>query len=431
MPRGRRHPRCRYPPRHARGRVRRPARTAGRRRDVPDDPTRSPGADRVGPASRHDPPRRRGGHRQLRRRPDPQAAPGGHRGDRSHARLAWRPTPRQERHARRRSRRPQRALRQATAEPKRRDGIVESIRVLRNTRASAVKARTQAILHLKNLIVTAPDELRDPLTISPPAARRPLRAHAPQRPPRQPRRDPLRAAHPRSSPPGPQRRDRRARRPTLTELTARRPRLLKEPGIGPEIAARLLLVAGDNPDPAAQRLRPGRALRRLTDRSLKRQDHPPPPQPRRRPPRQQRALADRQQPHDPPPRRPATTSSAAPPKARAPKRSAAASCATSPAASTRCSSPTSKTPTAIALDIGASTPSPRASSPRSRRSSSTAGGGRKAELRSEVFEYIEFFFNRHRRHCTLGCARPQTSKRALSAPADETSPLRGSRPPRQ
>src|SRR3954454_3981159 len=52
---------------------------------------------------------------------------------------------------------------QATAEPKARDGIVESIRVLRNTRASAVKARTQAILHLKNLVLTAPDELREPL----------------------------------------------------------------------------------------------------------------------------------------------------------------------------------------------------------------------------------------------------------------------------
>src|SRR3954468_12607351 len=53
---------------------------------------------------------------------------------------------------------------QATAEPKARDGIVESIRVLRNTRAGAVKARTQAILHIKNLIVTAPDELRESLS---------------------------------------------------------------------------------------------------------------------------------------------------------------------------------------------------------------------------------------------------------------------------
>ena len=52
---------------------------------------------------------------------------------------------------------------QASAIPKARDGIVESIRVLRNTRASAVKARTQALLHVKNLVVTAPDELRESL----------------------------------------------------------------------------------------------------------------------------------------------------------------------------------------------------------------------------------------------------------------------------
>src|SRR3954467_14124230 len=52
---------------------------------------------------------------------------------------------------------------QASAAPKARDGIVESIRVLRNTRASAVKARTQAIVHLKTLIVTAPDDLREAL----------------------------------------------------------------------------------------------------------------------------------------------------------------------------------------------------------------------------------------------------------------------------
>lgn len=52
---------------------------------------------------------------------------------------------------------------EASAIPKPRDGIVESIRVLRHPRASAVKSRTQAALQLRNLIVTAPDELRDPL----------------------------------------------------------------------------------------------------------------------------------------------------------------------------------------------------------------------------------------------------------------------------
>ena len=71
---------------------------------------------------------------------------------------------------------------QATAEPKARDGIVESIRVLRNTRASAVKARTQAILQLKSVIVSAPDgaAARSARRAHQQAARRPLRPHAPQ-----------------------------------------------------------------------------------------------------------------------------------------------------------------------------------------------------------------------------------------------------------
>jgi transposase len=189
---------------------------------------------------------------------------------------------------------------QATAEPKARDGLVESIRVLRNTRASAVKARTQAILHLKNLIVTATDELREtptglsnkqlvercarmhrtPLTSSLHATRLAMRSLA--------RRhcdldDEIAELD-----------------KLLAALVARAaPRLLKQPGIGPEIAARLLLIAGDDPT----RLRNDAALAALCgaspDRGLQRQDHPTPPQPRRRPPGQQRAVADRQQPHDP------------------------------------------------------------------------------------------------------------------------------------
>ena len=190
---------------------------------------------------------------------------------------------------------------QATAEPKTRDGIVESIRVLRNTRASAVKARTQAILHVKNLIVTAPDELRESLVG---LTNRQLV---------------LRCAQMRRS----QRRDSLAltryalrslaRRHQdldeeiteldglLADLTAQAaPRLLDQPGVGPEIAARLLLVAGDNPT----RLRNDAALAALCGASPIKassgKTRPPSPQPRRRPPRQQRALADRQQPHDPP-----------------------------------------------------------------------------------------------------------------------------------
>jgi transposase len=49
-----------------------------------------------------------------------------------------------------------------TAIPKR-DGIVESIRLLRDARESAVKSRTAAMLQLRGLIITAPQELRDQL----------------------------------------------------------------------------------------------------------------------------------------------------------------------------------------------------------------------------------------------------------------------------
>jgi transposase len=137
---------------------------------------------------------------------------------------------------------------QATAEPKRRDGTVESIRVLRNARASAVKARTQAILHIKNLLVTAPDELREPLAAltTKQLVIRCARMH------RSPRRDALSATRYAL-------RSLARRHQTLNEeiteldgllaeLTKHAaPRLLNEPGVGPEIAARLLLVAGENP----------------------------------------------------------------------------------------------------------------------------------------------------------------------------------------
>ncbi len=51
----------------------------------------------------------------------------------------------------------------ATAIPKRTDGIVESIRTLRVARNSAVKARTIALVQIRDLIITAPARLRDQL----------------------------------------------------------------------------------------------------------------------------------------------------------------------------------------------------------------------------------------------------------------------------
>ncbi|NNH76091.1 IS110 family transposase [Nocardia uniformis] len=52
----------------------------------------------------------------------------------------------------------------ATGVPKSRDGVVESVRVLRTARRSAVKARTQAINQIRGLLVSAPATLREKVT---------------------------------------------------------------------------------------------------------------------------------------------------------------------------------------------------------------------------------------------------------------------------
>jgi transposase len=52
----------------------------------------------------------------------------------------------------------------ADAIPKRTDGIVESIRQLRLARQSAVKARSAAMVQLRDLIITAPQPLREQLS---------------------------------------------------------------------------------------------------------------------------------------------------------------------------------------------------------------------------------------------------------------------------
>lgn len=53
---------------------------------------------------------------------------------------------------------------EATAAPKPRTGPIESVRVLNETRDMLVKARTAAINTLRALLITAPPELREPLT---------------------------------------------------------------------------------------------------------------------------------------------------------------------------------------------------------------------------------------------------------------------------
>jgi transposase len=146
------------------------------------------------------------------------------------------------------------------AAPKSREGIVEAIRVLRIARTSAVKSRTQAILQLRNLILTAPEDLREVLRDLSAADIVKRCARWQRRPPTDARRATRQALRTLA------RRHRELDR-EIAELDAdilrltrqAAPRLLAEHGIGPETAARLLIVAGDNPD----RLRSDAALAAL------------------------------------------------------------------------------------------------------------------------------------------------------------------------
>jgi transposase InsO family protein len=51
------------------------------------------------------------------------------------------------------------------------------------------------------------------------------------------------------------------------------------------------------------------------------------------------------------------------------------------------------------------------------------------ELTSEVFDYIEAFYNRVRRHSTLGMLSPLEFENTTRRREDPASPLRGSHPP--
>ena len=135
--------------------------------------------------------------------------------------------------------------------PKTRDGQVEAARMLRLTRASAVKARTQALQLLRQHIVTAPNQLRDQLRDL--SRMELIHTCAAWRP------DPRDAADPVV-----------ATRIALKKLARRylhldeeisdsdvlldglvaelAPQLIATFGIGTETAGQLLVTAGDNPD---------------------------------------------------------------------------------------------------------------------------------------------------------------------------------------
>ena len=122
-------------------------------------------------------------------------------------------------------------------------------------------------------------------------------------------------------------------REILGHVRALVPELLDEPGVGPIVAAQLIVTWSHH-----DRVRSEAAFARLAGvaplPASSGSDDPPPPQPRRRPPTQPRPPHRRP---PPPPTRPgdhATTSPAASPKARAPATRPASSSATSPATST-------------------------------------------------------------------------------------------------
>jgi transposase len=136
-----------------------------------------------------------------------------------------------------------------SAQPKSRDGIVESIRVLRLARQTAVKARTQAVLQIRTLLISAPDELRDSLITlkTKKAAERcaGLRPGA-DRDPLNTTKRVLRMLGRRYRALDDEVRELQAELDELIALAA--PRLMAQHSVGPQTAAKLLCMVGDNPE---------------------------------------------------------------------------------------------------------------------------------------------------------------------------------------
>ncbi len=136
----------------------------------------------------------------------------------------------------------------ATATPKSRTGIVESIRVLRLARQTAVKARSQTAIQLRSLIVSAPDEIRDELialstkqSIARCAAMRPGAARDAVSTTKRV----LRSLARRHRLLDDEVRELQAELEEITALAA--PRLLAQHSVGTQTAAKLLSLAGDDP----------------------------------------------------------------------------------------------------------------------------------------------------------------------------------------
>ena len=139
---------------------------------------------------------------------------------------------------------------EATVAPKTKGGLVESIRVLRVAFTSARRARTQVALQIRDLIVTAPDELRAVLgslsTADRVARCARFRLGADASEPLAATRLALRTLARRYEALSEEMRELEQ---VLDELTAKaNPALRGVKGVGVDVAAILLTAAGENPD---------------------------------------------------------------------------------------------------------------------------------------------------------------------------------------
>lgn len=139
---------------------------------------------------------------------------------------------------------------EATVTPKAEDGIVESIRILRVAFTSARNSRTRVALQIRDLIITAPDQLREALgslTTAQRVARcARFRLGGDTAEPTAATRLALRTLARRYEALSAELAELNA---TLDELTARaNPALRGSKGVGADVAAILLVAAGDNPD---------------------------------------------------------------------------------------------------------------------------------------------------------------------------------------
>ena len=138
---------------------------------------------------------------------------------------------------------------EATATPKAHTGIVESIRVLRMARSSALKARTQAANQIRDLILTAPIALREELRML--NTRERVARCARLRPatnndPGTATRRALRHLARRHEQLTLEINELGADLDTLVATAA--PNLIAQYGVGTDVAAKLLIAAGDNPE---------------------------------------------------------------------------------------------------------------------------------------------------------------------------------------